>query len=45
MAKQSTKTLKNRSLISIGDLTKDEIEHLLKRAAEFKKKTMDYTIK
>lgn len=38
MAKQSKKNLKNRSLISIAHLSKEEIEHLLKCAAEFKKK-------
>jgi aspartate carbamoyltransferase catalytic subunit len=34
----SKKNLNGRSVISIADLTKDEIEHVLKRAAEFKKK-------
>ncbi len=32
------KTLKNRSLVSIADLTREEIETILKRAKEFKKK-------
>ncbi|MBI2742722.1 MAG: aspartate carbamoyltransferase [Chlamydiales bacterium] len=35
--KKSTQTLENRSLISIADLSKEEIEKLLKSAAQFKK--------
>lgn len=35
---KSTHPLQNRSLVSISDLSKEEIEHILKRAEELKKK-------